>query len=136
MEKHLYVSAEEALSLIQSNQRVFFHGSAATPLYLMNELAKQKERLRNVEIVSITLQGDIEITKPEYRDAFYINSLFVSTPIREAVNSGRADYIPVFLSDIPELFEGDLLPLDVAVVKVSPPDKHGYCSLGTSVDIA
>jgi acyl-CoA hydrolase len=136
MEKHLYVSAEEALSLIQSNQRVFFHGSAATPLYLINELAKQKDRLRNVEIVSITLQGDIEITKPEYRNAFYINSLFVSTPIREAVNSGRADYIPVFLSDIPELFEGDILSLDVAVVKVSPPDKHGYCSLGTSVDIA
>ncbi len=132
----LYVSAKDALSIIKSNYRVFLHGSAATPVYLANELAKEKERLRNVEIVSITMQGDIDFAKPGYEESFYINSLFVSTPVREAVNSGRGDYVPVFLSDIADMFAGIEMPLDVAIVQVSPPDKHGYCSLGTSVDIA
>ena len=73
-----YVTAEEALSLVQSNQRIFFHGSACTPNYLISELAKQAHRLRDVEVVSITVQGEVEIAKPEYRESFYINSLFVS----------------------------------------------------------
>lgn len=131
-----YVSAEEALSLIQSNHRIFLHGSACTPNYLVDELAKQAHRLRNVEVVSITVQGNIEVAKPEYRDSFYINSLFVSAPVREAVNSDRGDFVPVFLSEIPILFKNNILPLDVAIVQVSPPDQHGYCSLGTSVDVA
>lgn len=131
-----YVSAEEALSLIQSNHRIFFHGSACTPNYLITELAKQAPRLRNVEVVSITVQGEVEVAKPEYKDSFYINSLFVSTPVRDAVNSDRGDFVPVFLSEIPNLFKGGYLPLDVAIIQVSPPDKHGYCSLGTSVDVA
>jgi len=136
MSKDLYVSPEEALSIVESNHRVFFHGSAATPVFLANELAKQKDRLKNVEIVSITVQGDLDFAKPGYEDAFFINSLFVSTPVRDAVAMGRGDYVPVFLSDIAHLFAGEELRLDVAVVQVSPPDKHGYCSLGTSVDIA
>lgn len=131
-----YVSAEEALSIINSNDRVFFHGSACTPNYLITELAKQANRLRDVEIVSITVQGEIEVAKPQYKDSFYINSLFVSTPVREAVNSDRGDYVPVFLSEIPLLFKNNILPLDVAIVQVSPPDQHGYCSLGTSIDVA
>ncbi|MBL7708411.1 MAG: 4-hydroxybutyrate CoA-transferase, partial [Chitinophagaceae bacterium] len=80
-----YVSATEALSLIQSNQRVFVHGSACTPIYLLHELAKEKDRLNDVEIVSITLRGDIEIDKPEYQSAFHINSMFVSASVRNAV---------------------------------------------------
>lgn len=136
MSADLYVSAKEALSLVKSNYRLFFHGSAATPVYLANELAKEKDRLKNVEIVSITLQGDLDVAKTGYEDSFFINSLFVSAPVREAVNSGRGDYIPAFLSDMPDLFNSEILPLDVAIVQVSPPDKHGYCSLGTSVDIA
>lgn len=131
-----YVSAEEALSLIQSNQRIFLHGSACTPNFLISELAKQAHRLRNVEVVSITVQGEVDIAKPEYKDSFYINSLFVSTPVRDAVNSDRGDFIPVFLSEIPILFKNRILPLDVAIIQVSPPDQHGYCSLGTSVDVA
>ncbi len=131
-----YVSAEEALSLIQSNQRIFLHGSACTPNFLITELAKQAHRLRNVEVVSITVQGDVDIAKPEYKDSFYINSLFVSTPVREAVNSDRGDFIPVFLSEIPILFKNKILALDVSIIQVSPPDQHGYCSLGTSVDVA
>lgn len=131
-----YVSAQEALSLIQSNQRVFVHGSACTPLYLLHELVKESHRLSNVEIVSITLRGAIEINKPEYKDSFKINSLFVSDSVRLAVNEGRADYVPVFLSDIPDLFKRGLLPIDVAIVQVSPSDDHGYCSLSLSIDIA
>ncbi len=131
-----YVSAKEALSVISSGQRVFVHGSACTPLYILHELAKEKDRLRNVEIVSITLRGDIEISKPEYENSFRINSLFVSDSVRSAVEQGRADYVPIFLSDIPDLFKRGYLPLDVAIVQVTPPDVHGYCSLSLSIDIA
>ncbi len=131
-----YSTAEDALSVVQSGQRLFVHGSACTPLYLMRKLAEQAPRLRDVELVFITVLGDIEVQKPQYQDSFHINCMFVSAPIREAVNSGRADFIPVFLSDIPDLFNKKILPIDVALVQVSPPDSHGYCSLGISVDIA
>jgi acyl-CoA hydrolase len=131
-----YQSAEAALSVIQSNQRVFVHGSAQTPLCLLRELAKQAPRLQNVELTFITVQGDITVDKPEYEGIFNINCMFVSESVRKAVNEGRADFIPVFLSDIPDLFKKGYLPIDVALVQVSPPDIHGYCSLGVSVDIA
>ncbi len=131
-----YVSAEEAVSLIKSGDRLFSHGSACTPNFLIDELARQSSRLRNVEFVSITQQGNVEIAKPQYKESFYINSLFVSTPVREAVNSDRGDFVPVFLSEIPLFFKKGILPIDVAMITVSPPDKHGYCTLGTSVDVA
>lgn len=131
-----YSTPAEALSVIQSGNRVFVHGSAQTPTFLLNELAKEAYRLRDVELVSITVYGHVEVAKPEYEENFRINSLFVSNSIRSAVNEGRADYVPVFLSDIPNLFTQGLLPIDVAIVQVSPPDEHGYCSLGLSVDIA
>jgi acyl-CoA hydrolase len=130
-----YTSANEALNLIQSGQRIFVHGSACTPLFLLRELAKHKDRLVGTEIVSITLQGEIELAKKGYEKAFHINSLFVSEPIRQAVAEGRADFIPAFLSDIPDMMRS-VLPIDVAMVQVSPPDIHGYCTLGTSVDVA
>ena len=136
MHPYQYVSAEEALSVIESNCRVFVHGSACTPIYLLQELAKQSHRLSNVEIVSITLRGDIEIDKPEYGHSFYINSMFVSGSVRKAIAEGRGDYIPIFLSDIPDVFRKKILPIDVALVQVSVPDAHGYCSLSVSVDIA
>ena len=131
-----YVEASEALSIIQSGQRIFVHGSVCTPIYLLHELAKQSERLHHVEIVSITFKGDIEIDKPQYQASFHVNSLFISEPIRQAVAEGRADFVPVFLSDIPDLFRRKILALDVAIVQVSLPDSHGYCSLSLSVDIA
>ena len=131
-----YVSVEEAVSVIKSGDRIFGHGSACTPNIFYSELAKQASRLKNVEMVSITQQGDVEIAKPEYKDSFYINSLFTSTPVRGAVNSENGDFVPIFLSEIPILFKDGHLPLDVAMVTVSPPDTHGYCSLGTSVDVA
>ena len=131
-----YVSAEEAVSMIQSGNRIFSHGSACTPNLLIDELAKQSSRLKGVEFVSITQQGNVEVAKPQYKDSFYINSLFVSTPVRDAINSDRGDFVPVFLSEIPTLFKKGLLPIDAAMVTVSPPDQHGYCTLGTSVDVA
>jgi acyl-CoA hydrolase len=130
-----YISAEQALDFIQSNQRIFLHGSAATPKRFINAMLANKERFTNVELVSITQQG-IDLNDPSLRGHFYINSLFVSESSRKAVNGPNGDYVPVFLSEIALLFTRNILPLDVAVVQVSPPDKHGYCSLGTSVDIA
>ncbi len=130
-----YSTAVAALNLIQSGHRIFIHGSACTPQYLLRELVHHKDRLRNTEIISITLQGKIEIADPGFEQSFHINSLFVSEPIRQAVMEGRADYIPAFLSDIPDMIR-TVLPVDVAIVQVSPPDAHGYCTLGTSVDIA
>lgn len=131
-----YVSAEEAVSVIKSNDRIFSHGSACTPNFLIDELARQSARLQNVEFVSITQQGNVEIAKPQYQGSFYVNSLFVSTPVRQAVNSESGDFVPVFLSEIPILFKNGHLPIDVAMITVSPPDVHGYCTLGTSVDVA
>ena len=91
----------------------------------------------NVELVSITTLGAVNFNKPEHRKSFYFNSLFVSAATRLVANSaGCSDYVPIFLSQIPQLFRKGILPIDVALVQVSPPDAHGYCSLGTSVDIA
>lgn len=131
----VYKSAEEALSVIQSGHRVFVQGSAQTPLFLLRELGKRAHELRDVELTFITVQGDIELDKPQYEESFRINCMFVSNSVRQAVNEGRADFIPVFLSDIPDLFRKQM-HIDVALVQVSPPDEHGYCSLGVSVDIA
>lgn len=131
-----YVSAEEALQIIQSGNRVFVHGSACTPLFMLHKLAEQAPRLKDVELVSISMYGNVMLDKPAFAPHFRFNSLFVSDSIRQAVNDGRADYVPVFLSEIPELFKRNILPLDVAIVSVSVPDQHGFCSLGTSVDIA
>lgn len=132
----VYQSAEQALSIIQPGNRVFVQGSAQTPTCLLKALAKHAHRLKNVEIVTITVYGDVQLDKPEYEGIFHFNTLFVSASLRKAVNEGMADYVPVFLSEIPELFKQGILPVDVALVQVSPPDEHGYCSLGVSVDIA
>ena len=130
-----YKKTEDALSVIKSGNRVFVQGSAQTPLYLLRELGKLSAGLRDVELTFITVQGDIELDKPQYANSFHINCMFVSESVRKAVNEGRADFIPVFLSDIPDLFRNEM-HIDVALVQVSPPDAHGYCSLGVSVDIA
>ena len=136
MEDKKKVSAEEAVKLIKSGNRVFIHGSAATPVYILEALQKRHAELTNVELVSISTLGKINFNDPVYKDSFFINSLFVSENNRAVINSDRGDYVPIFLSEIPQLFKENILPLDVAIVQVSPPDAHGYCSLGTSVDIA
>jgi len=130
------MTANEAIKLIQSGDRVFIHGSAATPLTLLKALAENSDHLHNVEMLAISTLGLLDLTKPEFKDRFYFNSLFVSENIRATVNSDNGDYIPIFLSEISKLFEKGILPIDVAMIHVSQPDKHGFCSLGTSVDVA
>ncbi len=131
-----YTSAKEAVNLIQSGNRVFLHGSAATPIALINALLKRANEINNVEIVAISTYGAIDWNHPEVLNSFYLNSLFVSDNVRGWANSGNGGYVPVFLSEIPQLFEKGILSLDVAMVQVSPPDSHGYCTLGTSADVA
>lgn len=131
-----FISGEEAVKIIKPGDRVFVQGGAATPHYLLNKLTERADELSDVELVSISMFGDVPFAAKKYKGIFKINSLFVSENIREAVNDGRGDYVPVFLSEIPNLFRRNILPLDVALVHVSPPDKHGYVSLGVSVDVA
>jgi acyl-CoA hydrolase len=131
-----YVSAKEALQIVKPGDRVFIHGSACTPTYMLEQLSAEAYRLLDVEIVSISVYGDFFLNKQEYQGIFRVNSLFGSATLRNSLNEGYADYVPVFLSDIPELFKQKILPVDVAIVQVSPPDVHGYCSLGVSVDVA
>jgi len=132
----MYTSGEKAVECIKPGHRVFLHGGAATPHYLVEKMVERADELWNVELVSISTQGTALFADKKYKDNFRINSLFVSPNVRQAVNDGRGDYIPIFLSEIPNLFRRNILPLDVAMVQVSPPDKHGYCSLGVSVDVA
>lgn len=136
MSNILYTSAEEAVKIIKSGDRVFLHGSACTPIHLIEAMQKRHAELENVELVSITNLGDVNFDDPRYRESFFMNSLFVSKNTRNVVNSINGDYVPIFLSQIPLLFKRNILPIDVAMIQVSPPDKNGYCSLGTSVDIA
>jgi len=136
MNKEHYISAEQAVQAIKTGDRVFIQGSAATPVHLVLALQKRHNELNSVEFVSITNMGHIDFDKPEYRKSFFFNSLFVSANTRAVANSSDGDYVPIFLSEIPLLFRRNILPIDVALIHISPPDLHGFCSLGTSVDVA
>lgn len=128
------LSAEEAVALIKSGDRVFLHTAAATPLRLVAAMSARAGELRGVEVVSLHTEGDAPYVREECQESFRLNSLFVGRNVRQAVQQGLADAVPVFLSDVPWLFFNNILPLDVALVHVSPPDRHGFCSLGVSVD--
>ncbi|MBL8755650.1 MAG: 4-hydroxybutyrate CoA-transferase [Planctomycetes bacterium] len=130
------VPAAEALALVHSGHRVFVHGGAATPQTLLSALAARAAELRDVELVHLHLEGSDPCVAPGLAAAFRTNALFLGANVRDAVARGDADYVPAFLSEMPALFRERVLPLDVALVHVSPPDRHGYCSLGVSVDIA
>lgn len=129
-----YTSAEEAVSVIKSGNRVYVHGAGASPRLLLEAMAARAPELRDVEVVSMCQVGPARYASPELKDSFRVNAVFVGASLRNAVAEGRGDYIPVFLSEIPRLFRTGVLPLDVALVQVSPPDRHGYCSLGIGVD--
>ena len=131
-----FVSADEALKPIKSGDRVYVHSVAAAPRQLIAALTARADELRGVELVHLHTEGEAPYARPEYAESFRTNAFFVGSNVREAVNGRRADYVPVFLSEIPALFRKNVLPLDAALVNVSPPDKHGFCSLGVSVDIA
>lgn len=130
------VSAEEAVSIVKSNDKVFFQGASMTPNLLIDKLCERHEELENVEIIQIHTEGDAKYMEEPYDKAFNVFSFFVGKNVRKGVNTNKGDYIPIFLSEIHLLFKRNIIPLDVAFIQVSPPDVHGFCSLGVSVDIA
>ncbi len=130
------ITAQEALECVHSGARVFVHGGAATPHVLTRALVERAPELQHVEVVHLHTEGPAPWAQPEMANSFFVNALFVAGNMRAAVNEGRGDYVPVFLSEIPALFRQGVLPIDVALVHVSPPDRHGFCSLGVSVDVA
>jgi acyl-CoA hydrolase len=126
---------DQALEYVQSGMRVFVHGAAATPTPLLDALARRSD-LEDVRLFHLHLEGSAAFAEPEHRGRFLSVSLFTGPSLRNPINEGRADFMPIFLSDIPSLFLTQKLPLDVALLQLSPPDRHGYCTLGTSVDTA
>jgi 4-hydroxybutyrate CoA-transferase len=131
----IWCDKETAVQIVESGNRVFVQGACATPTPLLEALVARGEELQNVELTHLHTYGPTHYTDEHWRGHFSLRALFVGENVREAVNAGRASYVPVFLSDIPMLFAKDgALPIDVAFIHVSPPDEHGYCSLGSSVD--
>ncbi|WP_061249582.1 acetyl-CoA hydrolase/transferase family protein [Leptospira alstonii] len=131
-----FISADTALSSVKSGQRVFVHSVAAAPTLLIDALTARADELTDVEMVHLHTEGKAPYAEPGMEGKFFTNALFVAANTRKAVEEGRGDYIPIFLSECPSLFRNGILPLDVALIQVSPPDKHGFCSLGVSVDIS
>ena len=129
------VSAEEAVATVKSGDHIFFQSAAMTPNLLINRLCENYKNLNDVKIIQIQTDGEANYMNEPYCNSFNLYSCFVGGNVREGVNSNNGDYIPIFLSEIHWLFRRDIFPLDVAFIQVSPPDKHGYCSLGVSVDI-
>jgi len=130
----LYTTADEALKIVKSNNRVYVQAAAAAPTVLTKALAKRASELRNVEVCHLHTEGEAAYANPELRDSFHVNSFFIGKNVRHTLKAGNGSYTPVFLSELPLLFDRNILNLDVALIHVSPPDKHGYCSLGVSVE--
>ncbi|MBI1944268.1 MAG: acetyl-CoA hydrolase/transferase family protein [Deltaproteobacteria bacterium] len=132
--------AAEAVALVRSGQRVFVHGAAATPLRLLEALVaradSRADSLLDVELIHLHTAGPAAYADARYAKSFRVASLFVGENLRGRLDGARVDYLPCFLSEMPFLFRSGVRPVDVAFVQVSPPDAHGFCSLGTSVDTA
>jgi acyl-CoA hydrolase len=128
------VSAAQALEAVTSGARVWIQSGCGTPSVLVDALVARADALRDVEIIHMKTLGAADYTRPEYKGHFRHRGLFLGDNVREAVCDGRADYTPIFLSEIEGLFESGALPLDVVLMQVSPPDAHGFVSLGTTVD--
>lgn len=129
------LTAEQAVSRIQSNMRVFLTGNCSVPKTLLAALCQRAPLLQNVEITQVLTVGPADYVAPEMAGHLRVNTLFISENVRAAVNDGRADFTPCFLSEISGLFRSGALPLDVALIQVSPPDEHGFCSFGVEVGI-
>jgi 4-hydroxybutyrate CoA-transferase len=127
-------SPEEAVKLIKSGFRVYVHPGCALPQILVDAMCDRYEELENVELVHILTVGSARYVEPKYEGHFRHNALFIGKNVRAAVQEGRADFTPVFLSEIPSLFYKGILPIDVALIHVSPPDEHGFCSLGVGTE--
>jgi len=128
------VSAQQALQALASNHRVYIHTAAAAPQHLVDAMVARAPQVKNVEIVHLHTENRAVYVEPQYKDNFHLLSFFVGPNVRKATQAGRADYIPVFLSEVPLLLRKRILPINVALISVSPPDSHGYVSMGVSVD--
>jgi 4-hydroxybutyrate CoA-transferase len=133
--KERAVSADDALRHVKSGMKAFIHGAAATPTPLIEAMCRRRD-VENVTLFHLHLEGSCAFADAEHQGRFHSVSLFTGPSLRKPVEEGRADFMPIFLSDIPKLFASRRLPLDVAIVQLSPPDKHGFCTLGTSCDAA
>lgn len=129
------VTADEAVAPLNSGMRVFVHGAAATPTPLLEAMVRNTS-LRDITLYHLHTTGPAPFVDPPHRDRFRLVSLFAGPPVRRAIEEGAADFMPVFLSDIPLLFLTRKIALDAALLQLSPPDVHGYCTLATSVDAA
>jgi len=127
-------NADEALRCVQSGMRVYIQPGCAEPETLVDALIRRGPQVEDVEIVHMMTLGNAAYVAPEMQGHFRHNAVFIGANVREAVNDGRADYTPIYLSEIEELFESGAMPLDVALIEVSPPDSHGFCSFGVGVD--
>ena len=132
MEK--YVTAAEAVQVVKSDDRVYVQAAAATPTILTKALTDRASELTNVEVCHLHTEGDAPYSNPELAKSFHVNSFFIGANVRHTLKAGNGSYTPVFLSELPLLFRKNVLKLDVAFIHVSPPDAHGYCSLGVSVE--
>ncbi len=129
------VTADEAVAALRDGMNVFVHGAAATPTPLLDALVGRSS-LRRITLYHLHTTGSAPFVDPVHRDRFHSVSLFAGPPLRQAIEEGAADFMPIFLSDIPSLFASGRIELDAALLQLSPPDRHGYCTLGTSVDAA
>lgn len=136
MSKIDYTTAEEAVKLINSGDRIFLHTAAATPQHLVQALGNRKSELNDVKIVGAHTEGPLPFFDPKYPNAFDVSAFFVGSNLRPFVNQGLAHYIPIFLQEIPHLFRSQTMKINVAMVTVSPPNSKGFCTLGVSVDIS
>ncbi len=133
--KSKIATADEAVQIVNSGDSIYIHSNAAAPLPLTSALVGRASELRNVEIFHLLTLGNADYSDEKYESSFLVNALFIGPNVRKSVNEGRSNYTPVFLSDIPHLFMDGILPLNVCLLQVSPPDAHGYCSYGVSVDL-
>jgi acyl-CoA hydrolase len=129
-----YVSAADAVKVVKSGDRVYLHAAAAAPTILSNALTERASELRDVEICHLHVEGEARYANPDLAESFHVNSFFIGANVRHTLKAGNGSYTPVFLSELPHLFRKNVLPIDVAFIHVSPPDKHGYCSLGVSIE--
>ncbi len=127
-------SVEQAVSHIKSHDSVYVHSNAAAPHFLLDAMVKRAGELNEVKVYQLMTLGKADYALKEYAQSFQVNSFFIGANVREAVNAGRANYIPVFLSEIPNLISSGEIGIDVCLLQVSPPDSHGFCSYGVSVD--
>ena len=129
------VSADEAVARVQSGQRVYIHNGCAEPIELVKALTRRGPALHDVELIHMATMGIADYSLPEYQGHFSTNALFIGGNVRQAIQEGRGDYTPVFLSEIESLFSSGALLIDVALLQCTPPDSYGFMSLGTSIDV-